>query len=168
MNQARIRPLVVLAAASLTCWGAWAGVRLDDSASPRARVPAQVALTESGRLLADAPFADAAVIKFGRIDYRLATSAYVGRKARIYFVVPQFVAGLRSPSGLRVDWRGLGQLASGSGRAGERQLVWSGLVAGPWFEESLELTAWVDLKQLQLPYNTPFAFECFFEIETTP
>lgn len=154
--------------ASVVALPAWAGVRLDDSASPRSRVPAQLALSENGQPLADSPFADAALIKFGRVDYRLATAAYVGRSARVYLVVPPFVAGLRTPAALRVDWRGLGRLASGSGRPGERTLVWSGVIAGPWMEESLDLTAWVDLRQLQLPYNTPFAFECFFEIETNP
>lgn len=142
--------------------------RLDDSASPRSRVPAQVVYSNEGRPLQDSLEPVTAIVKFGRIDYRLAMARYVGRQARIYYVVPAQVAGLRSPAGLRVDWRGLGLFAGGSARPGERRLVWSGQVRDAWMNESLDLNWEVDLRELQLPRNGQFGFEAYFEIEVFP
>lgn len=142
--------------------------RVDHSASPRHRVPPQLALDDAGRPLAASPFAEAAQLRFGRVDYRLATAAWVGRNVRLAYVVPALVSGLRSADGLRVDWRGLAPLASGSARPGERVVVWSGRVESPWMVVALEPTAHVDLRQLELRGPAPFAFECHFEIETLP
>jgi len=141
------------------------GQRLDDSASPRSRVPAQVVLGDSGRPLVASPFSDTALVRFGRIDYRLATAAYIGHQARIRYVVPSAIAGLRSPRGLRVEWRALPPLASGAGRPGDHVPVWSGLVTQPLMNVSLELTAQVDLRELQTGPTQQFGFECYFEIE---
>lgn len=156
-----------LAACLLAClaFTASAAERLDDSASPRATVPARVVLTDEGRPLADSRNPTRAIVQFGRIDYKLATARYAGRTARIYFVVPPFIEGLRSPAGLRVEWTGLGQFASGSARPGERQLVWTGVVPGPWLAEAIDLRFQVELRDLLLPRDGRFGFECFFEIE---
>ena len=89
--------------------------RLDDSASPRAQVQAdfrQAQMLDAQTLL----------LPFGRVEYRLATAPYVGRRARIYYVIPLAVAGLRSPSGLQVQWRGA-LFQSGMGRPGDRVVV---------------------------------------------
>ncbi len=145
-----------------------AAERLDDSASPRSRVAARSVLTDEGRPLADSRQPKRLIVDFGRVDYRLATARYVGRQARIYYVVPAFVPGLRSPAGLRVDWRGHGQFAGGSARPGERQLVWSGVVAGPWMNESIDLSYQVELRELQLGRDGQFGFESYFEIEVQP
>jgi len=109
-----------------------------------------------------------AVFKYGRVDYRLSTGRYSGRQARIYFVVPALIAGLRSPAGLRVEWRGNGLFASGAARPGERTLVWSGVVKGPWIAEGLDLTLQLDLRELRQPDNPSFGFESYFEIEVIP
>ena len=147
---------------------AQAADRLDDTASPRKRVPAQVVLSNEGRPLQDSLDPVTASVKFGRIDYRLATARYVGRQARIYYVIPVQIEGLRSPAGLRVDWRGLGRFASGSARPGERRLVWSGQVRDAWLNESLDLNWEVDLRELQLPRGGQLGFEAYFEIEVFP
>lgn len=139
--------------------------RLDDAASPRPRVAAAVVLDEAGRPLEASPFAQRAQMRFGRVEYRLATAAYVGRQVRISYVVPALIQGLRSPQGLRVEWQGLAPLASGSARPGERVPVWSGQVTGPWTHFALDLTAHVDLRELALRNHQPFAFECYFDIE---
>lgn len=148
--------------------GAIAGERLDDSASPRARVPAVSALTDEGRPLADSRNPTRVQLRFGRIDYRLATARHVGRAARIFYVVPPLIAGLRSPAGMRVEWRGLGAFQSGTARPGERQQVWAGTVPGPWMNESIELTVDLDLRELQLGRDGQFGFEGYFEIEVQP
>ena len=66
---------------------AGAGVaRLDDSASPRARVDTDFRRAQPvDGIRFDLPF--------GRIDYRLATAPYVGRRARIFYVIPAVIPG---------------------------------------------------------------------------
>lgn len=159
---------VMLAGAVVLLWAAGCGAqpqRLDDTASPRGRVPPQVVLDDTGRPLEASPFAEAAQIRFGRIEYRLATAAWVGRQVRISYVVPPLIPGLRSRNGLRVEWRGHPPLASGAGRPGDHVPVWTGVVTGAWTNVALELTAHLDLRQVELRQHEPFGFECFFEIE---
>lgn len=133
--------------------------RLDDSASPRALV--QVDLARAQPL-------DAQTLRvpLGRIEYRLATAAYQGRRARIFYVVPPQVQGLRAPGDLRVDWRGSGLFAAGSARPGMRVPVWTGVVRGPWMNESLELDFVLDARGLR--GGVPLSLESFFEIEVLP
>ena len=142
--------------------------RLDDSASPRSRIPAQIVLSNEGRPLADSLKPTTASVRFGRVDYKLATVRYIGKQARIYYVVPAQIVGLRSPAGLRVEWRGDGGIASGSARPGERQLIWTGQVRENWMNIALDLNFQVDLRELQLPRNGQFGFESYFEIEVFP
>lgn len=146
----------------------FAAERLDDSASPRSRVQAQTVMSDEGRPLADSLNPTRANVNFGRISYKLATAPYVGKQARIYFVIPGLIQGLRSPAGLRVQWRGSQQFASGTARPGERQLVWTGLVNTPWISEDIELSYEVDLRELELPRDGSFGFESYFEIEVFP
>jgi hypothetical protein len=155
----------MLLAAGTACLAA---ERLDDSASPRTRVQAPVVLGDDGRPLKDSRNPTRAIVQFGRVDYKLSTARYVGRQARIYYVVPAFIPGLRSPSGLRVTWRGNGLFAAGDAGPGERRLVWNGVVPGAWMAEALDLTFQVDLRELQLRANQPFGFESYFEIEVSP
>lgn len=145
-----------------------ATARLDDSASPRSQVQPQLVLSDQGRPLADSFNARTATVKFGRVDYKLATAPFLGKQARIYYVVPAVIGGLRSPTGLRVDWRGNGLFANGSAYSGERRLVWSGVVREPWMSEGLDLTMQLDLREFQLPRNGQLGFESYFEIETSP
>ena len=109
---------IVLALAA--AGAAHAAERLDDSASPRSRVPARITLSDEGRPLIASRNPTRALVQVGRVEYRLATARYAGRQARIYFVVPALIPGLRSPAGLRVDWRSNGTFAGGSARPGER------------------------------------------------
>lgn len=142
--------------------------RLDDSTSPRSRVEAPVVLGNNGGLLADNPDATQAIVKFGRVDYRLATAPYVGKQARIYYVAPAAIPGLVSPSGLRLEWRGNGLFSDGSARPGERVLVWSGKVDDAWMSEGLDLTLYVELASIRLSPGESFGFESWFEIEVLP
>lgn len=142
--------------------------RLDDSASPRNQVEAPQVLSDTGGLLMDSIGATQAVLRFGRVDYRLATAPYMGRDARIYYVIPADVAGLRSAAGLRVEWRGEGQFASGAAHPGDHVLVWTGRVEDEWMNEALNLTMQVDLQELELQEGADFGFESYFEIEVLP
>ncbi|MDA7417657.1 hypothetical protein PGB34_14940 [Xenophilus arseniciresistens] len=141
---------------------AWAQVaRLDDSTSPRAHVSVdlQQARPVDAHTLA---------LPLGRIDYRLATTPHVGRRARIFYVVPPAIAGLRAPAGLQVQWRSLGVFASGAARPGDRVPVWQGIVRTGWMNESFDLQLRIDPRALQMGPGAALSFEAYFEIETMP
>lgn len=151
--------------------GLAATARLDDSTSPRSQVSAPQVLSETGQPfspLMSGPPPRGAIVRFGRVDYRLATSAWLGRAARIYYVLPSDVPGLRSPAGLVVEWRGNGVFGPGRARPGERVLVWSGIVREAFMSEGLDLSWRLDLRELQLRSGQALGFESFFEIETPP
>ena len=133
--------------------------RLDDSASPRAEVQADFAHATS---------VDGHTVRvpFGRVEYRLATMPYVGKRARIYYVVPPQIPGLTTPGGLTVQWRASGRFAPGQARPGMRVPVWTGVVRGPWMNESLELDFVLDARGLR--GGVPLSLESFFEIEVLP
>ena len=142
-----------------------AAERLDDTASPRSHIEPLVVMGNDGRPLAQSMNATAAIVQLGRVEYRLATARYLDKEARIYYAVPALIEGLRSPAALRVEWRGDGVFGNGTARAGERQLVWTGIVREPWMSTVLELAFNVDLNQMQFPRNGVFGFEPYFEIE---
>jgi len=163
----------------LACVLGWAGIlmalsapaqaqveRLDDSTSPRGQV--QATLDDGGIARPGSTVTPFAQVNFGRIDYRLNTARYVGRRARIYYVLPAAVPGLRTPQAITVQWRGQGLFASGQGRPGERIPVWNGVVPGPWITESLDLSWRVDMRELRLSRGQPLGFEAYFEIELLP
>jgi len=145
--------------------------RLDDSSSPRSQVASPPMLSEQGRPLSEffpGPQPLYGLVRFGRIDYKLATGKFIGKAARIYYVIPAVINGLRSPAGLHIEWRGTGLFSSGAGRPGSRSLVWSGTVKGSFISEGLDLTMKLDLRELQLRTGQGLSFESYFEIETTP
>lgn len=146
--------------------------RLDDSSSPRSRVTPQWVAGPDGRALRDAnpqlPPPISASVKFGRIDYRLATQAFIGKKARIYYVVPANIEGLRSASALRINWRAGNAFSAGGASPGERALVWTGTISQAWIIEALDVTMQVNLREVRLPPNGQLGFESFFEIEVLP
>jgi len=162
----------LLCAASAIMWGTYcyaAPQRLDDSASPRATVQSPHMVSEHGYPLnlyvPGAPPAQRAIVDFGRIEYRLATAQYIGKNARIYLVVPPLIPGLKSPQGLLVSWRSEGSFAPGSGRPGERVLVWSGPVRQTFMNEALALRMEFVLRELLPQAQKGIAVECYFEIE---
>lgn len=154
------RPWMFLAW-TLACPGHAEVARLDDSASPQAQVRSDFARARVlGERLLELPL--------GRVEYRLATAPHVGRRARIFYVIPVMVPGLRSPVGMQVQWRGNGLFAAGAGRPGDRVPVWNGVVRTPWMTEALDLTLHIDPAELRLPRGSALSFESYFEIETLP
>ena len=142
--------------------------RLDDSASPQSRVGSQTAWNQQGQLLSPLSTETAVMLKFGRVHYKLATAKYVGKQARIYYVVPASIAGLRSNSGLKIQWEGSGLFGPGFAKPGDKTLVWSGMVKNPWMTEVLDLKMHVDLNEVRLPTGQSLGFESYFEIELLP
>lgn len=164
MQRTRFRRGVwgVVLAMGLAGTGTAYAERLDDSASPRARVHAQLDLD------AQTPGSPYAWVIFRGVEYRLFTARYVGRRARIYHVVPAIGTGLQNPSALRMEWTGTGAFAPGAVTPGDRQLVWSGTVTSPWINERLDLRLRVDLRDALLRPNRPFDLETYFDIELLP
>lgn len=135
--------------------------RLDDSTSPQSQVRSDFARARViGERLLELPM--------GRIEYRLAMAPHLGRRARIFYVIPAMVTGLRSPAGMQVQWRGNGVFADGTGRPGDRVQVWNGVVRAPWMAEVFDLTLRIDPAELRLPRGSALSFESYFEIETLP
>ncbi|WP_232539504.1 MULTISPECIES: hypothetical protein [Comamonas] len=153
---------VLLAAACAWAPGAYAqAIRLDDSTSPRAQVNADF---RQAQMLDNQTIS----LPFGHVEYRLATAAYVGKQARIYYVIPLAVAGLRSPAGMQVQWRSSGRFQPGMGRPGDRVQVWTGVVRTPWITENFDLQLRIDRRELQIGQGGSLRFESYFEIETQP
>lgn len=142
--------------------------RLDDSASPRSRIGSQSAWNQQGQLLSPTSTETAVVLKFGRVNYKLATAKYVGKHARIYYVIPTSINGLKSAAALKIQWQGNGLFSGGLARPGEHVLVWSGLVRDVWMSEALDLSMHLDLRDVRLPAGQAFGFEAYFEIKTSP
>ena len=174
MSTQTLTPLFACVALLLAATPAASAVeRLDDSASRQyAVLPQRTVLTSanaSGVAFGDgASQATGATLSFGRINYRLATARYVGKRARIYLAIPLATNVVTTPAALKLEWRGTRAFASGSGHPGDRVLVWQGVVASAWLDEDVELTLHVDLRHLQNSARATAGFESYFEIEASP
>lgn len=142
--------------------------RLDTSASPRQRVAALQVSDENGQALALNPFAQRAHARFGRVEYRLGTSGFLQRRARIDIVLPPEVNGLRRPSGLLFRWRGLDGALDGQLRPGQRQPVWSGTITAPLTLLAIDLELQLDLDAMGQWNGGAFGVEPSFELVTLP
>ena len=153
--------------------------RLDDSGSRQyAVLPQRTVLTSANASGVASSFvsgdgfgasqATGATLSFGRINYRLATARYVGKRARIYLVIPLASNVVTTPAALKLEWRGTRAFASGSGHPGDRVLVWQGVVTSAWLDEDVELTLHIDLRHLQNSARATAGFESYFEIEASP
>ena len=156
--------LAGLASIASTAWAQFE--RLDDSTSPRAQV--QATLDNGDIVRPGTPVSPIARVSFGRIQYRLATARYVGKRARIFYVIPAGVPGVRTPNAVQVSWRTEGLFASGTARPGDRIPVWTGVVRDPWINEAFDLSWQVDMRELRLQRGAALGFEAYFEIETLP
>ncbi|TXH75924.1 MAG: hypothetical protein E6Q85_04230 [Thiothrix sp.] len=139
--------------------------RLDDSASARSTVEARTVTSETGMPLAESPSAEFVYSNFGWVQYRLTTSAYKGKSAKIYYVIPNSIEGLQRPHALLVSWKTNGQFMDGEGHAGDRILVWSGTVTDDWMQTDFDLKMQLELDQVRLAEGKSFEFESYFEIE---
>lgn len=148
--------------------GGLAAERLDDSASPRPLVSPQVTLSERGTPLRETLFPRTATVHYGWVEYRLDTSRYVGRAARIELVMP-FVPGLRDPRSVVLQWSTRGRFAEGSLLPGERRMVWSGRVTEALMTELLDLRLIIDAAHLgELNRLSGNGVSPYFEIEAMP
>jgi hypothetical protein len=158
------RAAIVFFAFSCLAAFASAPVRLDDSASPRSRVDVRPRWQFQDEGLGSAERINAMVADIPNLEVRLNTSKFVGRQARVYLVVPNFVPGLRAPTGMRVEWRTRGTLTAGSALPGTRALVYDGAVARPVLSDLLDVSLFLDARFV----DSGLRFEPYFEIELAP
>lgn len=137
--------------------------RLDDRGSPRSVVNVESRWLHSGEGLTPEQL-NAMVATVTNLEFRLDTSAYVGKRARIYLVIPEVVQGLRSPSGMRVEWTSRGNFLAGAALPGQRTLVYDGLVQRPSLHEALDLSVYLDARYLERGLR----FDPVFEIDVAP
>jgi hypothetical protein len=159
MKRAALWIALVLAAAPVLA----APKRLDDRGSPRSVVNVESRWLHAGEGLS-AEQLNAMVATVTNLEFRLDTSAYVGKRARIYLVIPEFVQGLRASTGMRVEWTSRGSFLAGSALPGQRALVYDGLVQRPSMHEALDLSVYLDARYLERGLR----FDPAFEIDVAP
>lgn len=159
MKAAALLAMLVLAAPAAL----GAPKRLDDRGSPRSVVNVESRWVHAGDGLS-AEQLNAMVATVPNLEFRLDTSAYVGKRARIYLVIPELVQGLRGPNGMRVEWTTRGQFMAGAALPGQRTLVYDGLIQRPSMQESLDLSVYLDARYLERGLR----FDPAFEIDVAP
>jgi hypothetical protein len=86
---------------------------------------------------------------------------YVGKRVRIFMVLPIANEGMSNGQGLMVEWRAQGVYLSGQGRPGERALFFQGVVAGNVLRDNITYTFHIDGRYT----SGPVRFEPVYEIE---
>jgi len=157
--------LAVLMACAALPVSAQGLVRLDTSASPRLQQTTNVVTDENGRAFASNPLARQAVARFGRVEHRLATADFVGRRVKIYLQMPLPPPGVLNREGLKARWQGLDGALDGEAVLGQRALVWSGVVSGPLHNIAFDLSMVVEVAQIDGRFNGPLGFEPIFYLE---
>lgn len=159
-----MRFLAALCMALLAATGAAAATRLDDSASPRARVDVNPRWLHTNEGLTDPALLNAMVAEVRNLEVRLNTAPFVGKRGRIYLSLPAFTVGLQSPSGLRVEWQTRGTLLAGSALPGTRSVVYDGPIAKASLSDFVDFSLFIDARYLQ----GGLRFEPVFDIELAP
>ncbi len=93
-----------------------------------------------------------------RVNVRIDTKNWTGRPARIYMVLP-----LAGGAPVTAEWETQGRLLGGRLVSGERALVFSGNVPGPWLEDTMRVRLTTDTRLARESVNR-LAFH--FELDT--
>lgn len=78
-----------------------------------------------------------------RVEARIDTRAWAGRQGRIYMVLPVDAGGP-----VTAQWQGQGRMLGGRLVSGERALVYSGAIPGPYLEDTLRVHLSMDARQM--------------------
>lgn len=159
-----MRRLLLAAFAMAALAAAAAPIRLDDSASPKARIEAAPRWLGEQEAAGNRDWLHAQVAEATNVEVRLDTRAFVGRKGRIYLVVPDPVPGLLSPTGLRVSWLSRGGFSSGAAVPGSRTVVYDGGITSPVTVARLDFRFELDARYV----GRGLRIEPYFEIELAP
>jgi len=138
--------------------------RLDDSASPRQRVVAQVEWLEPEPWGAagDEERLNALVARAPGVEVRLDTSRYVGAQARIYLRLPQTGRGQLDARPVRLSWQARGTFQGGRAESGQRGLLYDGEIGAAQLADILDLSFEVDARS----YDESLNLDLSYEIET--
>jgi hypothetical protein len=154
------RRILAAALAFAVTTGAFA-VRLDDSASPRRRFDLTPRWEYDGESANSPDRMNALVADVPKVEVRLNTVAWVGKRGRIYLVLPPVVMGLRTPHGMRVEWRTHGTFQDGSALPGDRALLYDGPITSPLTQETFDFVIHLDARYMGggLRFDPEFEFE---------
>ncbi len=139
-----------------------AAKRLDDSASPRRRVVAEVEWVGANRIseLSDDEL-NMMVAYVRGLEVILDTSDFLGKKARIFLGLPSHIRGLRGASGFRMEWQTNGLFSTGSVAPGNRQLIFEGTITAEKLTDIFDFTIHIDTREVTQGLN----FDPIYEIE---
>ena len=151
------RPLLALLGV-VACAGAFAQ-KLDDSPSPKRRLDVEPRWLHNEGYIGSPDRLNALVASVPSVEVRLNTAAHVGKRGRIYLVMPQFVQGLGSPNAMRLEWRARGPFQSGSALPGEKALLYDGPVTAPITGDVLDFNVYIDARHQQAPVRFEPTFE---------
>lgn len=139
-----------------------AAARLDDSLSPRQDVDVIIDWRHRDNLEnLDEEQLNALSATARGVEVRLNTAQYLGRRARIYLVLPVVIRGLDDPGGLRLSWTTHGVFADGTVTPGTRALLFDGVIDRQVMIDILDFTLDLDARTFSEPVN----FEPEYEIE---
>jgi hypothetical protein len=141
-----------------------AATRLDDSASPRARIEVMPRWQYEEGQLGGSERLHAMVATAPGVEIRLNTAAYVGKRGRIYIALPEIVSGLRSRDAMRVEFRSRGAFQSGTVLPGERALLYDGPILRAQTGDLVDFTILFDSRHMA----GGLRFDPTFEIELLP
>lgn len=99
---------------------------------------------------------DNAIVGQTRVNVKLTTSPWLGRKGKIYMVMPAETTG-----SVMITWRGKGQLGDGKLRSGGRTLVYNGTIRSPRIEDIWEVQIEADGTRISQAQQ----MRIYFEIE---
>lgn len=91
----------------------------------------------------------------------LVPPSWVGKRARIYLLVPGQVIGMSGQAGFEAEWRTQGVFLAGKSRPGDRVLFYEGTVRGTPLRDFIAYTFKVDARYA----SGPVRFEPVYEIE---
>jgi hypothetical protein len=153
-----MRRLLAAAVALFACAGAPAQ-KLDDSPSPKRRIDAEPRWLHNEGYIGSPERLNALVATVASVEVRLNTAAHVGKRGRIYLVMPQLVQGVSSPNAVRLEWRARGAFQSGSALPGEKALLYDGPVTAPITGDVLDFNVHIDARYQQAPVRFEPTFE---------
>ncbi len=136
--------------------------QLDELGSPQGQIQAEFVWKFDRELvdLTDAQL-NALIARVPNVETRLDTRPFLGRQARIYLALPNFVPGTTASSTLLLSWQTRGPLSEGTVVAGNRTVVFEGTIDTPIIVEYMDFLVEADARNVD---NT-LRFEPIYEIE---
>lgn len=128
---------------------AHAGTKLDDSLSPRQRFDIRSRWLHEDGAQESPDRLNALVAEIPGMEVRLNTAGLVGKRVRIYLVLPAFIQGMRAATGMRVEWKARGVFQSGAVAPGARAVLFEGTVTGPVTGDTLDVSIFLDARHVE-------------------